>query len=400
MLDPRAHAVGAAMANHFDVAVVGGGLVGTSVAVAAARGGLSVALIEPSPPAAPSEEWDSRIYTFSPASRDFLSSLAVWQAVDSGRIQSVERMEVFGDQPGARLEFSAYQAGIATLADVAEASRVVRALWDTAVSLAQVEVFAPARCTALAVAERGAVLELAGGETLRASLVVGADGAHSWVRRMAGLTARVSSYAQLGVVANFATARPHDATAFQWFRADGVLAYLPLPGDRISMVWSTGEDHGRELLHDSAATLARKVADAGRMVLGELTLENSPQAFPLQRLTAERTVAPRVALVGDAAHVVHPLAGQGVNLGLGDARALADVLTNREPFRDCGDFALLRRYERSRAETILAMRAVTDGLATLFSLPGAAAAQIRNLGLNLTDRIAVLKNLLVRNAIG
>jgi 2-polyprenyl-6-methoxyphenol hydroxylase-like FAD-dependent oxidoreductase len=134
--------------------------------------------------------------------------------------------------------------------------------------------------------------------------------------------------------------------------------------------------------------------------LGELALITLPQAFPLQRLVASATVAPRVALVGDAAHVVHPLAGQGVNLGFGDARVLAEVLASREPFRDYGDRRVLRRYERGRTEAILAMRTVTDGLATLFGLGGALPAQVRNLGLNLTDRFAVLKNLLVRYAIG
>src|SRR5262249_47328385 len=159
----------------------------------------------------------------------------------------------------------------------------------------------------------------------------------------------------------FALERAHDATAFQWFRGDGVLAYLPLPGDRVSIVWSTATDHAHDLLALAPERFAQRVADAGERVLGRLALLAPPQAFPLQRLVAERTVVPRVALIGDAAHVVHPLAGQGVNLGFGDARALAEVLLAREPFRDCGDWMLLRRYERARAGAILAMRAATDG---------------------------------------
>jgi ubiquinone biosynthesis UbiH/UbiF/VisC/COQ6 family hydroxylase len=220
------------------------------------------------------------------------------------------------------------------------------------------------------------------------------------VRRAAGLTARASSYRQLGVVANCETAKPHHGTAFQWFMADGVLAYLPLPGNRISIVWSTSEPHGRELLGLAPEAFVRGVADAGRAVLGDLTLITPPQAFPLQSLAAESMIGPRVALVGDAAHVVHPLAGQGVNLGFGDARVLAETLAAREPFRDCGDRVLTRRFERSRAEAVLAMRTVTDGLARLFGLPGTPAARLRNAGLNLTDRLAPVKNLLVRHAIG
>jgi len=383
-----------------EVVIVGAGLVGASLAIALGRRGVSVALIEPSPPATPTEDWDSRIYAISPASQDFLSSLGVWQALDAQRIQPVERMEIFGDRPGARLEFSAYETGVARLATIAESGRLAHALWHAASALDNVRVFGGAICEKLAIDEHRATLTLLNGEELGAQLVVGADGAQSWVRRKAGFTARASGYNQLGVVANFATARSHAATAFQWFRADGVLAYLPLPEDRMSMVWSTREDHGRELIALPPDALARRVAEAGEGALGELALITLPQAFPLQRLVASATVAPRVALVGDAAHVVHPLAGQGVNLGFGDARVLAEVLASREPFRDYGDRRVLRRYERGRTEAILAMRTVTDGLATLFGLGGALPARVRNLGLNLTDRFAVLKNLLVRYAIG
>ncbi len=382
------------------MAVVGAGLVGASLAAALGRAGLAVALVEPSPPAAPGQAWDSRIYAISPASSDFLASLGVWDALDTQRVQAVSRMEIFGDEPGATLEFSAYDAGVPTLAFIVESGRLAHALWESVARLPEVRRFAPAHCERLEVDSRAATLTLAGGAQLHASLVVGADGAQSWVRRAAGLTARASSYRQLGVVANCETAKPHDGTAFQWFGADGVLAYLPLPGNRISIVWSTSEPHGRELLGLAPEAFVRCVADAGRAVLGELTLITPPQAFPLQSLAAESMIGPRVALVGDAAHVVHPLAGQGVNLGFGDARVLAETLAAREPFRDCGDRVLTRRFERSRAEAVLAMRTVTDGLARLFGLPGAPAARVRNAGLNLTDRLAPVKNLLVRHAIG
>lgn len=388
------------MSDRFDVAIVGAGLVGASLAAALARGGLGVALVEPAPPNAPGEAWDSRIYAISPASSDFLASVGAWETLDPERVQAVARMEIFGDAPGAALEFSAYHAGVATLAFIVESGRIAHALWQVVARLASVRSFAPAHCERLEVDAGAATLTLAGGERLCAALVVGADGAQSWVRRAAGLTARASSYRQLGVVANCATARAHDGTAFQWFRADGVLAYLPLPGNRISIVWSTSEPHGRELLGLEPGAFVRRVADAGQGVLGELTLVTPPQAFPLQSLAAESMIGPRVALVGDAAHVVHPLAGQGVNLGFADARVLAETLVAREPFRDCGDRVLLRRFERARAEAVLAMRTVTDGLARLFDLRGAPAARLRNAGLRLTDRLAPVKNLLVRHAIG
>ncbi len=383
-----------------NVAIVGAGLVGASLAAALGRAGLEVALVEHAPPAPPGEDWDSRIYAMSPASHEFLHELGIWDAFDARRVQPVARMAIFGDAPGSRVEFSAYDAGVATLAFIVEGGRLAYALWERVARLENVRRVAPARCERLEVGGRAATLALEGGEAIRAELVVGADGAQSWVRQTSGLTARAASYGQLGVVANFAPVRSHDATAFQWFRADGVLAYLPLPGNRMSMVWSTSEDHGRDLAGLSSGELCRRVADAGRGILGDLELIAPAQTFPLQRMTTESMIAPRVALVGDAAHVVHPLAGQGVNLGFGDAQRLAQTLARREPFRDCGDRTVLRRYERSRAEAILAMRTVTDGLAKLFALPGAAAARVRNLGLNLTDRSALVKNLLIARAIG
>jgi ubiquinone biosynthesis UbiH/UbiF/VisC/COQ6 family hydroxylase len=383
-----------------NVAIVGAGLVGASLAAALGRAGLEVVLVEPAPPAPPGEDWDARIYAISPASREFLHGLAVWEALDVRRVQPVARMAIFGDAPDSRLEFSAYDAGVATLAFIAESGRLAYALWERLTGLDNVRRVAPARCERLEIGTGHATLALEGGTAIRAELVVGADGAQSWVRQAARLTARATSYGQVGVVANFATAKPHDGTAFQWFRPDGVLAYLPLPGNRMSMVWSTGEVHGRELAALSPSEISRRVGEAGRAALGELELVTPAQAFPLQRMIAESMIAPRVALVGDAAHVVHPLAGQGVNLGFGDAAALADALARREPFRDCGDRTVLRRYERSRAGAILAVRSVTDGLAKLFALPGDAAARVRNLGLNLTDRSTLAKNLLIARAIG
>jgi ubiquinone biosynthesis UbiH/UbiF/VisC/COQ6 family hydroxylase len=383
-----------------NVAIVGAGLVGASLAAALGRAGLEVALVEPLPPASPGDAWDERIYAISPASRGFLGELGAWDALDARRIQPVTRMAICGDAPDARLEFSAYDAGVGALAFIVESGRLAHALWQRLARLDGVRRFAPAQCARLEVDAAGATLALAGGETIRAELVVGADGAQSWVRRAAGLTARAAGYGQVGVVANFAAARSHDATAFQWFREDGVLAYLPLPGNLLSIVWSTGDGHGRALVGLASGELCRRVEAAGRGALGNLELITPARAFPLQRMRAQSMIAARVALVGDAAHVVHPLAGQGVNLGFGDAAALAAVLGRREPFRDCGDRVLLRRYERSRAEAILAIGTVTDGLARLFALPGAAAARLRNLGLDLTGRSTVLKNLLIARAIG
>jgi 2-octaprenylphenol hydroxylase len=219
------------------------------------------------------------------------------------------------------------------------------------------------------------------------------------VRARSGIAVEPADYGQLGVVANFACTRPHNATAFQWFRRDGVLALLPLPGERVSMVWSTAEAHGRELLSAAPADLAERVGEASGQALGKLESMGAAAAFPLRLQRVRRLVQPRLALIGDAAHNVHPLAGQGVNLGFRDARQLATVLRARGPQSDCGDYHLLRRYERARREDILALQFTTDGLQKLFSGEAVWLAGARNLGLGLVDRQPFLKTLLVRRAV-
>jgi ubiquinone biosynthesis UbiH/UbiF/VisC/COQ6 family hydroxylase len=242
-------------------------------------------------------------------------------------------------------------------------------------------------------------LSLEDGRSLSARLIVAADGAESWTRSAAGVAVRFDPYDQLGVVANFATELPHRGTAFQWFRTDGVLAWLPLPGNRISMVWSAPEDHGRKLLALDHAELSARVAEAGNRRLGALELITPPAGFPLRLMRAPNTVAPRLALVGDAAHTIHPLSGHGINLGFQDAQVLATILCDKPGPVDCGDLALLRRYERARKEEVVTLQTVTDTLHDLFRPATGPLVRIRNFGLNLTNALPVVKDLLVRYAL-
>jgi len=383
-----------------DAAIVGGGLVGASLALALQSAGLDVALIEPRAPQAPSAagEWDSRIYAISPGNAAFLDRLGVWSRLDAQRLQRVEAMTIFGDERAGRLDFSAYDAGLRELTFIVENGALQRALDDAMAEAPGLNVLrAPA--TGLTVAAGCGRLMLEDGVEVEAALIVGTDGGDSWVRRAAGIDVRISDYRQIGVVANFESEHHHRDTALQWFRSDGVLALLPLPGHRVSMVWSTAAEHAQALLALDGQALAETVTTASLRALGQLRMITPPAGFPLRLTRVGRLVAPRIALAGDAAHNVHPLAGQGVNLGLRDVRELAAVLAARAPRQDCGDWALLRRYERARREDIAAVEFSTDALQKLFGVRSVWISGVRNFGLGAVNRLSPLKNLLIRHAV-
>ena len=386
----------------FDVIIVGGGLVGTTLALKLAQAGLSTGIIEARQPrtTAPVDSWDSRIYALGPGSVAFLDECGAWQGVVGERICAVEDMRVFGDARGSEIGFSAYEAGLRELAVIIESGQLEAALWRTLREYPDVQVIAPAACAQLKIDEECAELELTDGRCVRARLVVGADGGDSWLRAQAGIVVEARPYAQTAVVANFECEKPHRGIAHQWFRRDGILALLPLPGERVSMVWSTRDAHASELIALPVTALAAAVTDASGNTLGELRVITPPAAFPLRLQRVKQLVKPRIALVGDAAHSVHPLAGQGVNLGFRDARELAAVLAGRGAQHDCGDYHLLRRYERARREDVAAMQLTTDTLQKLFNNDSTVLAGMRNFGLRLTNRQSALKNLLVRHAVG
>jgi 2-polyprenylphenol 6-hydroxylase len=386
----------------FDVAIIGSGLVGLSLARALAGSGLSLALVDraPAPPPAPHQEgWDVRVYAISPGSAAFLAAHGAWPDSARDRIAAVLEMEVFGDAPGSRIVFSAYDAHVERLASIVESRELGAALWRALRMQPDLAVLAPATCESVSFGADAAELALADGRRLEARLLVAADGQDSWLRTQAGIATRSHAYLQTAVVANFACARPPTGTAFQWFRADGVLALLPLPGNRTSLVWSVEQALADELMA-APDLLGSRVGEATAQRLGKLEMLTPPAAFALRLAQVERLVLPRLALVGDAAHNLHPLAGQGVNLGFQDVQALAQVLRERGACADVGELRLLRRYERARREPVLAMTVVTDGLKRLFNNRLPPLAWLRNRGLNLVDHALPLKHELIRRALG
>ena len=419
--------------SDFDVIVVGGGLVGLSAALALAHASLRIAIVEKSvaeqdkAPTAECADWDARVYAISPASEASLRALGAWPD-DGRRLTAVTQMQIYGDRAGSKLQFDAQEAHVGRLATIVENTQLVRSL-SQAIATTPIEMFRPARCEAVEFLSDRAVLQLHDGRSLRAKLLIAADGADSWLRQQTGIDTTNIDYEQTAVVANFETTLPHRGTAFQWFGGDvelgyggdvqpgfgsgvhsgerdvhaehqGVLALLPLAGNRVSMVWSLDNERARSLLAASADTLCNAVTSASHGALGELELITQPAGFPLRLVRAAKLALPRLALVGDAAHNLHPLAGQGVNLGFADVQELSAVLAARGPERDVGALHLLRRYERARREQILAMTVVTHGLQRLFDSAVSPLAWVRNAGLNLTNRLAPLKALLIKQALG
>ncbi|MBY4728552.1 MULTISPECIES: UbiH/UbiF family hydroxylase [Burkholderia] len=387
-------------AHHtFDVAVVGGGLVGKTAALALTQSGYKTALLAQPATLRPADlAFDTRVYALSSSSQALLERLRVWQALDHSRLAPVYDMRVYGDAH-AELHFSAYQASVPQLAWIAESS-LVEASLDAALRFQPNLTWFDARARGFDVRDDAAVLTLSSGQVLEADLVVGADGAHSWVRSQMGAKVERRDYRQTGVVANFKASLPHRETAYQWFHEGEIVALLPLPDGHVSLVWSAHTAHADELLALDPAQLAAEVERVSHGQVGTLDCVTPAAGFPLALQTVDKLIAPRVALVGDAAHLIHPLAGQGMNLGLRDVAALADAIAGKESFRNLGDTVLLRRYERSRREDIRALMVATDGLQRLFAVPGSLAKAVRNAGMAFVGAQPLVKRWLVSAALG
>lgn len=387
-------------AHHsFDVAVVGGGLVGKTAALALTQSGYKTALLAQPATARPADlAFDTRVYALSSSSQALLERLRVWQALDHGRLAPVFDMRVYGDAH-AELHFSAYQASVPQLAWIAESSLVETSL-DAALRFQPNLTWFDARAQGFDVRDDAAVLTLSSGQVLEADLVVGADGAHSWVRSQMGARVERRDYRQTGVVANFKASLPHRETAYQWFHEGEIVALLPLPDGHVSLVWSAHTAHADQLLALDPAQLAAEVERVSHGQVGTLECVTPAAGFPLALQTVDKLIAPRVALVGDAAHLIHPLAGQGMNLGLRDVAALVDAIAGKESFRNLGDTVLLRRYERSRREDIRALMVATDGLQRLFAVPGSLAKAVRNAGMAFVGAQPLVKRWLVSAALG
>ena len=397
--------------SNVDVNIRGAGAVGLSLALSLARQGLRVGVVgnEPRPagtatapitsampivpmtPATP----DARAYALNAASRQLLADLKVWDALPVDAVTPVYDMHIEGDARGAaaggQLDFSAWQQGCEALAWIVDAAELEAALRTAAR-------FAPHLVWIAAAAAN------AGAGAAVAPLTVLAEGQASASRAALGVHFDRQDYGHSAIAARLQADAPHLGVARQWFRSPDVLALLPidrpLPGHGYGLVWSLPTERAVALCAAPAAEFEAALADATGGAAGVLRLQGERSSWPLGLAQADRLCGPGWALVGDAAHQVHPLAGQGLNLGLADVAALARVIAAREPWRGLGDEILLRRYARERIGATRAMALLTDGLLHLFARPQPALRELRNRGMTLLNHAAPIKRFLTRRALG
>lgn len=384
-----------------DVAVAGGGVVGAACALALARAGLDVALVEARPvPRWLAEQPDLRVYALAPDNAALLDALGVWPQVVRARAQPYRKMRVWDAGGGDELAFDAATLARDELGWIVENGLLVDRLWAALVA-AGVQVHCPARVQGMEQDEAGVRLQLDDGTRLEARLAVAADGGASELRRLAGLDVDAHDYGQRGVVAFIETADPHQETAWQRFLPTGPLALLPFTQGRSSIVWTLPEAEAQRVLALDDAAFALELTDASAARLGRAQPVSERAAFPLRRQLVRQQVAGRVLVLGDAAHVVHPLAGQGVNLGLRDVAALRAEVESAQARRvDWASAHRLQRWARRRRSDNTVSAYAFEGINRLFSNADPLAVLARGPLLGLAGKLPPLTRALWRHAAG
>ncbi len=390
-------------ASSYDLIIVGGSMVGAALACALGGSRLRVAVVEASeaPSAVGTGDYDLRVSAITRASQRIFESVGAWDAMAALRVSPFRHMHVWDAGGSGVIHFDSAEVGEATLGHIIENRVVQESLLARLRDFDNVTVLRPAALDVFTVGSDGVTVRLRDGSELDARLLVGADGARSSVRAQAGIAVRGWAYDQTAVVATVRTQRSHEETAWQRFLPNGPLAFLPLGDGSCSIVWTTTPEEAEALLGLGDDEFLRRLSDAFDQRLGPVIATGPRAAFPLRLRHAAQYVQPRLALIGDAAHTIHPLAGQGVNLGLLDAATLAEVLLDAAARRrDLGDLAVLRRFERWRKGDNLAMMAAMEGFKRAFGSGLAPVRLLRNAGLGLVNGAGPLKRVFIRHAMG
>jgi 2-octaprenylphenol hydroxylase len=389
------------MTKNYDVIIIGGGIVGLTFACSLPAK-LRVAVLESKPSNAKfTDKYDLRVSAINHDSQHNFANIHVWDAMQKMRVSPFRGMQVWDTSGQGSIEFDCLQIAAPCLGYIIE-NRVMQQALHECIKKIGVDYISPAQPQALQLQENNIVLKLEDGSQLTSELIVGADGANSWVREQSAIDINTWPYQHNAIVTTIKTELPHQQIARQWFLADGILALLPLQEkNHCSIVWSTTPEQALRLQRLSELEFNAALTVASARCLGELQKLDALQIFPLQMRHAKHYVKQRVALIGDAAHTIHPLAGQGVNLGLLDAAKLAEVVAAAaEKNRDIGALDTLRRYERARKGHNLLMIGLMEVFKRSCSTQQSFIVNARTTGFNLVNKSNLLKNFFMRQASG
>jgi len=388
---------------NYDVIIVGGGMVGSTLACALAESSLKIAVIEKTIPddLKPDDEYDLRVSAISHSSKNVFDYLGVWSGIEKRRCCAYEKMHVWDAQGDGEVTFDAADSGVTELGHIVENRVIQLALLERIKSHNNIELISGLAVKEIIYEAGNSQLVLEDGQTLIARLLAGADGANSMVRAAADIDLDIAEYDQKGIVSVVTPEKRHSDTAWQRFLTTGPLAFLPLSNAQCSIVWSADSAEAERLMQLDDENFSKELSHAFDGKLGGINRVSKRAAFPLIRRHAKEYIKPGLVLVGDAAHTIHPLAGQGVNLGLMDAASLAEVILNAiRCRRNYAAYHTLRKYERWRRGENQLMMFSMSGFKNLFGNDDTLMTKIRNFGLNLVQKNDMAKNILMRRAMG
>ena len=412
------------MSEHLstDIIVVGTGLVGLSAAISLASANKKIVLINSNLIGNNKEntdnfndinkestqqnnnekgnhsDWEARVYALTIESIAWLESIGVWDYVDKSRLGCINQMQLWTNERNAPLILKDSDAHLNKLGFIIENKNLMQAFWQH-INALDITIVKIADFDKLDYSQADKItLTLNNAQTMTANLVVAADGASSWVRAQTNVGVTIKSFDQTAIVANFKIEKNHQNIANQWFKSHDTLALLPLPDNMVSMVWSVKNLKAAQLLSLNAVDLAQEVYDHSNGLLGRLTPIGLIQSFALNQQTAEHLIANRIVFVGDSAHQIHPLAGQGVNMGFRDVMQLQRLMAKVHTMQDIGERSFLRRYERNRRADIVAINTLTSGLDWLFSRENSAINAGINWGFTQINKQLTVKRLLIQAA--
>lgn len=399
--------------SHYDVVIVGAGMVGGATACLLAQSEhkaaekLKIALIESrAPQAFDPSQFDPRVAALTENTRMSLQRCGVWEAICAKRATPYQAMQVWDAEGTGRISFDCRQVHQPNLGHIVEVSAINSSLMDRLQQLSNIDLYCPAVVNNYTAEEDSVILDLSSGAHISANLLIAADGANSSIRQQFQFATRQWDYGQQAIVTTITTQQSNQQTAWQRFMPSGPLALLPLTDNkdelhRCSIVWSQDSEEAERLMALSDRDFCQQLSTASEHCLGEVLQTDKRHTFSLRQCHAIDYVKPRVALVGDAAHSIHPLAGQGVNLGFADAQVLAEELSRaRARDVDLGDLAVLKRYQRRRKPDNLAAMATMEAFKRLFGAENLGLRLMRNYGMSAVNQFTPLKNQLIKKAMG